>query len=92
LRGFVNGRNISTGTTGSVTSAYLDGWNVQTPADLVITHVYHGKNQVNSGQENLSVELRFYNQGQATALLDSAGLYSNQAGSITDSLILSSLA
>jgi len=92
LRGFVNGRNISTGATGSETSAYLDGWNVQTPADLVITRVYHPQSQVNSGQENLQVEVRLLNQGQATALLDSAGLYDNPAGNITDSLLLASLA
>ena len=92
LRGFVNGRNLSTGAIGSVTGAYLDGWTVQTPANVVITRVYHPQTQVNSGQQNLLVELRLQNQGQATALLDSAALLDNPAGTITDSLLFASLA
>ncbi len=92
LRGFVFGRNVSTGSVSSTTSAYLDGWNVQTPADLVITRVYNANSQVNSGQEDLSVELRLINQGQATAILDSAGIFDIPSGNITDSLLIASLA
>ena len=92
LRGFVFGRNISTGSISSTTSAYLDGWNVQTPADLVITRVYNANAQVNSGQQDLSVQLRLVNQGQATAILDSAGIFGIPAGNISDSLLIASLA
>ena len=76
----------------NVTGAYLDGWNVQTPANVAITRVYHPQSQVNSGQQNLLVELRLLNQGQATALLDSAALLDSPAGTITDSLLFASLA
>jgi hypothetical protein len=91
LRGFVIGRNVRTGAVNSVTSSYLDGWNVQTPANLVITRVFNALSQVNSGQEDLSVEVRLLNQGQATALLDTVGLYGLPGGSIIDTLQLASL-
>jgi hypothetical protein len=88
LRGFAIGRNVRTGQTNNVTSSYLDGWDVQTPANIAITSVFNGFSQVNSGQQDLSVEIRLFNQGQATALLDSSDMFGIPGGFITDSLQL----
>jgi hypothetical protein len=54
---------------------------------VVITRVFSPQSTVNSGQQNLNVELRLRNQGQATALIDSAGLYSLPPGIISDTRI-----
>jgi hypothetical protein len=92
LAGFVIGRNISTGAVSAITSSYLDGWNVQTPANIVLTSVFNSLSQVNSGQEDLSVEVRLTNSGQATALLDTVGIFSLPGGNIIDTLIIGSMA
>jgi hypothetical protein len=91
LAGFVIGRNVRTGSVSSVSSSYLDGWDVQTPANIVLTSVFNALSQVNSGQEDLSVEVRLTNSGQATALLDTVGIFGIPGGNITDTLIVGSL-
>ena len=93
LAGFVIGRNVNTGSVSSVSSGYLDGWDVQIPANLIITRVFSNLSQVNSGQQNLSVEVRLRNIGQATALLDTVGIFSlPDSSSIIDTLIAGSMA
>ncbi len=86
IRGFVSGRNLRTNSVTSATGAYLDGWNVQSPPDLVITRIYSDRSAVNNGQQDLTVQMRILNQGQATAVFDSAGLYSLPPGLLTDTL------
>ncbi len=63
----VSGRNLRTDAVINLTSGYLDSWLVQTPAAVVITSTYNSFINVNSGQQNLQVEMRIRNQGQATA-------------------------
>jgi hypothetical protein len=87
LAGFVIGRNVRTDAVSSISSGYLDGWDVQTPANIVLTSVFNSLSQINSGQEDLSVEVRLTNSGQATALLDTVGIFSLPGGNITDTMI-----
>ncbi len=58
LRGFVNGRNLRTNALASDVSSSLDAWLVQLPPQVIITRVFSPQSTVNSGQQNLNVELR----------------------------------
>ncbi len=60
---------------------------MQTQPSLLITNILNNRSQVNSGQQNLDVRMRIVNQGQATAVLDSAGLFTTPIGNTTDTLL-----
>ena len=89
MRARVRGLNQLNNQVLTSTSAYLDAWNVQSRPSLVISQIYNNLSNVNSGQQDLIVEMRIANQGQATALLDTAGLFTipGPTGNIIDSLI-----
>jgi hypothetical protein len=46
LAGFVIGRNVRTGSVSSISNGYLDGWDVQTPANIVLTSVFNSLSQI----------------------------------------------
>ncbi len=87
MRGFVIGRNVRSGAVTSSTGSYGAGWQVQTPPSIVINSIFNTLSQVNSGQEDLLVEMRLRNAGGATAVIDSVGLFTTPSGFITDSLV-----
>ncbi len=75
IAGFVLGKNLRSGKISGGTSAYLDAWQVFQPARLVLNSVRSSYSRVNRNQQNVPVEIRITNEGQAEALLDSVRLY-----------------
>ncbi len=86
ISGFVLGRNVNTNAVIDEESGELETLFIERPPVMVIDYVRSEQDIVNKGQTE-TVRLRLTNQGDATALIDSVGLYILEEGNTVDSLL-----